>query len=100
MHLALAFVVNFMIDHYLVAKYLRETFYIFAGPGVVHFAVAAKFVRHQIVRGLNSYYLETIRMQLYKYFSAYILLCISQKRLNITHHRVMKLSLMQPVAIE
>src|SRR3569833_218632 len=89
-----------MIYHYLVAENLREAFYIFTAPGLDHLAIAAELIRHQIMCRLETYHLETIRVQLYIHLSTYIVLRIAQKCLDVTHDRVVELAFMQPVAVE
>ncbi len=89
-----------MVDHYLITKYFREAFNIITTPGIVHFAVAAKFVRHQVMVRLNTYYLETVGLQFYKHFSAYLFLRIGKECFHITHNWVVELSFMQPVTVE
>src|ERR1700740_2814605 len=98
--MALVIAVHFVVYYHLVAEYLRETFYILAGPGIVHFTVAAEFARHQVVLRFNTSHLEAIRIQLHKNLTAYLLLRIGQEGFNVPHNWVVELSLMEPVAVE
>jgi|GEM_PF-1505415 len=43
------FLIYFKINTRLIAKNFSEPFYVITRPGVVHFAVGAKFGRHQVV---------------------------------------------------
>ena len=77
-----------MIYHYLVAKYFREPFYILARSRHCSSRRSCQIVRHQIMCRFNPNYLEPVWMQLYKHFTAYILLGIAQKRFDVAHNRV------------
>ena len=54
----------FFINHILIGCDFRKPFHIFPRPGIIHFTIAAKYWRHQIVRRGNTLDMETMGSQI------------------------------------
>src|SRR5690606_19608441 len=91
---------NLVIDHGLVAEYLRESSDILTGPAQVHLSIFTELRRHQVVRRNYSCNLKSVWVQLQVNVSRHVVLGACQERFYVAHNGIEVLALMQPVAVE
>ena len=92
--------VNLVVDNVLETENLAEALHILVAPVAHDLAVGAELVAHQVVLAVDTHHDITVGIEIHVDIAADRNLRTLQHGLHVPHHRIVVLTLVQPVAVE